>query len=226
MKQIIFSTLMVKAILDGNKTQTRRVFNPQPTIGMVFDEISLCPIVADKSKASGERIAKGAYAIFVNRADDGYYGETFAYKSRYEVGDILYVREGMFKNQEDEYGYMADEPDWKLWEYTGIPSIHMPKDAARLFLKVTDLKVEWLHEILNHPFDMKKEGTTLDYPDSHYSMASGVNCLRNKFIELWDSINAKHGYPWESNPWVWVYEFERVEKPEGMERNGEKRIAD
>jgi hypothetical protein len=108
----------------------------------------------------------------------------------------------------DKYHYKADCSARDLKElfskdahWNWRPSIHMPKEAARIFLKVTGVRLERLQEIR--------------YPDVY---AEGINeeyGSLTDFVELWDSISDKRGFGWESNPWVWVIEFERCEKPKG-----------
>ena len=199
MKPILMSTPMVRAILQGRKRQTRRVIRLKSKPDLL--------VYGGRNWRD-----KDIYEF----EGDGYYVERV--KSRFQVGDSLYVREGMFKNQEDEYGYMADEPDWKLWEYTGIPSIHMHKAAARIFLRVTNVRVERLWQITED--DALAEGVRRfeTKPDATYGYDKSTVFFEfphYAFQYLWDSINAKRGYPWDSNPFVWVISFERIEKPVG-----------
>jgi hypothetical protein len=97
----------------------------------------------------------------------------------YDVGDILPIR-------------------WR-------PSIHMPREAARLFLRVTDVRVERLQNISAE--DCEAEG--------YFETAPVEPRPRSWFSEVWNARNAKRGYGWDSNPWVWVYTFERITKEEG-----------
>ena len=146
-------------------------------------------------------------------------------KAPYRPGDILYVRETYCPNYFDfvaqsgnKHGYKADyesailssdipEPKW-------IPSIHMPKEAARIWLRVTDVRAERLRDIT--PEQVIKEGTTefdtehLELLGEHYDIL---------FAALWDSAIRRSDtglYGWKSNPWVWVIEFERCEKPDDI----------
>lgn len=173
MKPILFNTEMVRAILDGRKTQTRRVCKPGTVVAIEH----------------GQPIG----------------GQPF-YK-----GDILYVREtwGIYENQHGVYCYKAGntaalanklekDPSHK-WR----PSIHMPKEAARIFLRVTDVRVERLHQITED--DAISEGC-----DRGPSM---MRPYTSSFITLWDStINPSdiERYGWDANPFVWVIEFQRV----------------
>jgi hypothetical protein len=106
------------------------------------------------------------------------------------------------------YGYRADYGDEKVnWKWK--PSIFMPKAAARIFLRVTNVQVDRIQSI--YMDDIQSEGVV---PDG--VVGGTVHQWRNDYwIPLWNSINAKRGYGWDKNPWVWVYTFERVDKPEG-----------
>jgi hypothetical protein len=199
MKPILFSTPMVRAILAGRKTQTRRVIkvdNPDE-----WEAVNDCRIVNESDVPCYIVRRKGIEARGIHYP-------------RFDVGDILWVREtwahisdwadvdpevGVF----DGYIYKADwdggeHPKWK-------PSIHMPKEAARLFLKVTNVRVEKLCKI--SLYDVWDEGTPQMPGNNDADGAVG----HEDFIYLWDSINAKRGYGWQTNPWVWVYEFKRME---------------
>lgn len=185
-KPILFNAEMVRAILDGRKSCTRRIVKPQQLIGML----------PDKCKNGAP----------------------------YQIGDILYVRETwcMYGKLDDfdhvidgteKYYYLADGAnptpyncflvqrngydeykDTPVWH----PSIHMPKEAARIWLKVTDVRVERLQDMTDD--DAEAEGC-FDYT----STALG-------FPDVWDSTIKKSDldrYGWAADPWVWVIEFER-----------------
>jgi hypothetical protein len=196
MKPIIFSTPMVQAILEGRKTQTRRIVKPQP------------PQFVDYFEKRGD----GFKAYMVP-------GEPCDYplvKPKYQPGDILWVRETFCEVPYEhnhvpikggyitipKYAYKADSER----DYTGIwkPSIHMPREAARIFLQVTNVRVERLQDITEE--DAIAEGMSK-------TLVDGVTFIsaKGKFHALWDTLYAKRGHPWENNPWVWVYEFMRIE---------------
>lgn len=190
-KSMLFNGDMVRAILDGRKTQTRRLVKPQP----FFATLPYCKI---------DRNEDGTFA-FVAAAENGsVYKRKF--KQPYNPGDILWVRETWGHDSDGEYLYKADDemPDG-LHATAWHPSIHMPKTAARIFLRVKSVHLERLQ----------------DARDSQ-CMAEGVTCpwnvdLRDAFAALWDSTikPAELGtYGWIANPWVWAIEFERCEKPE------------
>lgn len=210
---ILFSTPMVQAILDGRKTMTRRAVKAMSMQDFLTpDLISSAP----KCELVGNWIQlhhpKG--------------GPLTCIKCPYgQPGDILWVRETwqhtkvLGLNIEDEnYGYVykADGQPWEDFEgWTWKPSIHMPKEACRIRLKVTDVKVERLQDISEA--DAIAEGIervahygTTGYmlytePDAAYSDIDAVY----SFESLWQSINGKES--WEQNPWVWVVKFERIQ---------------
>lgn len=225
MKPILFNTEMARAILDGRKTVTRRLVKPQP------DSRHQSPLGYCVS-STGSNTDIGKYGWGINE-----YGGHIQYaKPTFQIGDILYVRETFCSNYFDECiarlrngnrnAYKADynkdvvgdvvpEPKWK-------PSIHMPKEAARIFLKVTDVRVERLQDITEEqiikegisPYDDicqdERWEPTYNDPDS-----GGSPNLKQGFEILWDSTVKEDWQKFASNPWVFVYEFERCEKPEG-----------
>ncbi len=202
MKPILFNTEMVKAILDGHKSVTRRVVKPQPLGGVKTLHQSDLP---GRWRSPGEDV-------------------WIEIRAPYQPGDILYVREtwakqwGLYwhkaglavdKNGCDTYGTIVPTK-WR-------PSIHMPKEAARLFLRVTDVRVERLQEI--DYADCKAEGIWDDYKVSseEYHEALMKLAYPETFANLWDSTIKKADLPiygWEANPWTWVIEFERISKEE------------
>jgi len=188
-KPILFSTEMVQAILDGRKTVTRRKIDRDITN---FCDVEVDGILLDYQNCHGD---------FINPID----------LCRYRKGDILWVRETWSEHQEyynnsakvfaePHYIYKADGVYANKWR----PSIHMPKEAARIFLKVTDVRVERLQDITEE--DAITEGMSKTLVDGVIFISAKGN-----FHVLWDSLNIKRGYGWEDNPWVWVIEFERVD---------------
>lgn len=224
-KPILFNTEMVQVILEDWKTATRRAVKGFIPSDAMWGYTHFTP--------KGCISCRGTFA-------DGY-GEKF-FKLPCMPGDILYIRETWaFKCcidcihggddeecriakipiiYEDEdsisdgcYIYRADYPcpERAVWR----PSIHMPKAAARLWLKVTDVRVERLQDMRLD--DFLNEGVTLrsesfNDPENAYLQARSV------FIAIWDSTVKKADvcwYSWSADPWVWVIEFERRKKPEG-----------
>ena len=201
-KPILFNTDMVQAILAGQKTQTRRVIKPQPT------------------NPRWNNIGWLGW-------DDGH---GYRMKSPCEAGDVLWVREtwsttdkcGLYPNWPVggiHYMYKADDPDCSAAkESRWYPSIHMPKEAARIFLRVTDVRVEYLREITVD--GCAAEGIWDDYKTHSEKYHENLKkaAYPKAFSELWNSTIKKDDLPkygWNANPWVWVIEFERCEKPKG-----------
>ena len=201
-KPILFSTPMVQAILNGHKTQTRRVIK-EAKDRWAFDYLSddMEVTAVDRNGDEYGKPVDGLYATFEDA--DGYI-EFPVVKSKYRVGDILWVRESfcrvLYRDNMNVYvHYKADVDDES--EHQDIkwkPSIHMPRNVARIFLRVTDVRVERVQEIKSE--DCYSEGV------------NGMMTLdeRRTFRALWNEINAKRGYGWDTNPFVWVYTFERV----------------
>ena len=221
MKPILFNTEMVRAILDGRKTVTRRVVKPQP-----------------------DRVYSGGNVELRCHTDGPHKDEWHCYRESppldkvvnspwggqisppFQVGDTLYVREtwayvsdwinvdpdvGIF----DGYIYKAD---WKEKEHPKWrPSIHMPKEAARIFLRVTDVRARRLRDMTNE--DAEREGALTDERLTIEEEAGLVglptSTLREYFgRHIWDRTIKEKDVPlygWEANPWVWVIKFERCE---------------
>lgn len=194
MKPILFNTEMVRAILGGRKSCTRRIVKGFIPNNAVWGYTAFTP--------KGYISCRGTFA-------DGY-GEKF-FKLPCKLGDILYVRETWKKAPNGYYYYedwqrndIADVTKWK-------PSIHMPKEAARIWLKVTDVRVERLQEITID--GIRNEGLS-----SMAVHAGDMEIALKEWELLWSSTIKKSDldrYGWDANPWVWVIEFERCEKPEG-----------
>lgn len=209
-KPILFNTEMVRAILDGRKTCTRRLVKPQP------DEKHTYPLgfVTD----STEKKEVGCFGFGINE-----YGGSIQYAKPpygYAPGDILYVRE-TWSELSSGYEYKADGENIDhlgnmiKWH----PSIHMPKEAARIWLKVTDVRVERLQDVTED--GAKAEGAIdnrgfIHSPENEYD---SIHTTREHFAEIWNNTIKKPDldrYGWDANPWVWVIEFERCEKPKGV----------
>lgn len=222
---ILFNAEMVRAVLDCRKSCTRRIIKPQP---QGYFEVSEEP-------------------LYIYDTD----GKQGKITPPYQPGDILYVRETWerfecWNCEGDERGNCPKEPQKSVLDKTcgcymyratdeisgdakWHPSIHMPKEAARIWLKVTDVRVERLQEI--KPVDVINEGA---YPDCWDCLntyeESGSQCcygteeqcsqcdgVMMEWEKLWNSTIKKTDldrYSLDANPWVWVIEFERCEKPE------------
>lgn len=248
-KPILFSTAMVQAILEGRKTQTRRVVKKQPK-----EKDYLPELLTDHF---------GNYLLSYRK--DRVFVEDKTIKSLYgNVGDVLWVRETwkpgawredgrvafdylastelkntpwvQFTNFDNYYKKWTDEilknnsiPDemgFHHWEpgkspLSWKPSIFMPKDACRLFVKIKSIRVEKLQDISEedaisegvlkdvefYPGDFKTEMIYRDYTGKTH----GCKYARSSYMTLWQKINGVDS--WDENPYVWTLEFERIEKP-------------
>lgn len=198
MKHILFNTEMVRAILENRKTVTRMVVKPQP----------------EKSAHSPYECVGGCFDFRIRGC-----ARTGQYKTPYRLGDILYVREVFAKPYGGEYRYRADYNDHDViladrgdvsfsanmikWR----PSIHMPKEAARLFLRVTAVRVERLHYITRDEAIREGANPALAVDD---------------FKRIWNSTIKKSElalYGWEANPYVFVIEFCRISKEEAKKNS-------
>ena len=202
-KPILFNTEMVRAILDGIKGSTRRIVKGFIPNDAVWGYTAFTP--------KGYISCRGTFA-------DGY-GEKF-FKLPCEPGDILYVRETWHKYTKrigkgescrlaEFYGYKASVANSEDAEEPWRPSTQMPKEAARIWLKVTDVRVERLQEITSE--QIYREGVEVEYPH----VLNGEE-KRYAFSTLWNSTIKKSDldrYGWNASPWVWVIEFERCVKP-------------
>lgn len=210
MKPIIFNTEMVKAILDGRKTSFRLPIklkdNSLICTGYIF--------------SSTDRKRNDCYSFGKNKEHDLEY-----IKPKYKVHDILYVKETS-SDKIKTNGDITYKADWKYGDGrveiydTPIkwkPSVHMPKKYARIFLKVTNARVERLQDISNDDIysESIKRYSQKDLKKAfdNNELQKLAKCLKLAFINLWNST-AKDGYKWEDNPDVFVCEFERVKKNE------------
>lgn len=212
MRPILFNTDMVQAILEGRKSVTRRVVKPAPA--------------GDGTKPEELTITRPGYW--------NSFGDDNVYCQPCKPGDLLYVREtwnrvkfGREGEWHYEYRASCENPayfsngSFAEWR----PSIHMPREAARIFLRVTDVRVERLQDITEGqaraegamPFCLSVDSE--DTPDSERTWHEAGPALQD-FIRIWDStINPsdRYKYGWDANPWVWVIEFERISKEAALE---------
>ena len=208
-KPILFGTEMVRAILDGRKACTRRVVkykydNTQMEVKTDKYGSRLIEIQCD---VEGETYGKNSDGSTWRRLRP-----FIEKKPPYRRGDILYVRETWGEGYaEGTYIYKADDKLAELQTFKKTskilyhPSIHMPKEAARIWLKVTDVRVERLQDMTDD--DAEAEGC-FDYT----STALG-------FFDVWDSTIKKSDrdrYGWAANPYVFVIEFSKIDKPEDV----------
>ncbi|WP_283700703.1 hypothetical protein [Clostridium perfringens] len=226
MKPILFNTAMVRAILDGEKTCTRRIIKKEIPEG--YEPLGFVLYPTDDKELGN--------LVFAGKGANVYYA-----KPPYKVGDILYVRETWKKYKKrigegdscrlvEFYSYKADEDKQdnpsEFYESKWKPSIHMPKEAARIFLKVTSVRAERLKDITDKGClsegirEFTKDGIVKKYdtePNMH-TWQEMPRTPKGAFEKLWNStVNVKKYWDgwtnlFEYNPWVWVIEFEKVEK--------------
>ncbi|MBJ2080619.1 hypothetical protein [Serratia ureilytica] len=201
-RTVIFNGEMVRAILDGRKTQTRRVMKPQPE--PCYRGGHWWPSNAFKTMLHIEEQMQNGQGGWKGLAGDACpFGQ---------VGDRLWVRE-TFGDCGNRLVYRADTKDGaasqvKRW----VPSIHMPREDCRILLEITAVRVERLNDISEE--DAKAEGVKPagdmlpDYPDTFLTPKGDFATAKVAFQRLWQSIYGAES--WRANPWVWVIEFRRV----------------
>ena len=242
-KPILFNTEMVKAILDGRKTQTRRIVRLtefQKAISHGYDwmfrdkrglwnEVPASWLLRNKCPYGRpgdllwvrETWKPGAWR------DDGRIAIDYKASPELTKTPWLTIPEEYPGKQFDELweqwtnelrdmGWFPDKNGVYQWEsgqspLKWRPSIFMPRWASRITLRMTDVWVERVQEISEA--DVQREGWFFQNHDlsKRYDPVT-MDTARQWFAELWDSVNAKRGFSWDSNPWVWVVEFEKVEK--------------
>ncbi|MBW2037430.1 MAG: hypothetical protein JRI41_08130 [Deltaproteobacteria bacterium] len=232
-RSIIFGGPMVRAILEGRKTQTRRVIKPQP---LCEEQPTLCD----------DGVWRGHYRhlVYTNGGQDTDVDvgvDEFGPCPYGRPGDLLWVREtwGHYPaslDEEENVLYKAtceNPPSWPalrgdITEYVvWHPSIFMPKKYARLWLRITNVRVERVQDIsikdvFNEGIQIsvnngkpllrltgnKNNPSPTDYLQEDYT---SDDFIRAHFASLWDSLNAKRGHYWKSNPWAWCISFERID---------------
>ncbi len=230
-RPILFNKEMVKAIMNGAKNQTRRIVKPQPTLSenVGFCQEGYCFGIGSNQRSTDENFisCKAKY----QKGDVLWVRETWQLINSYKTGkeEFIYRADG----ENDEYNI----EDWQGWK----PSIFMPKKACRLFLKVKNVRIERLHDISDE--DSKNEGIYIT--DDYWGEKAPLNYMcgekdgfkhqyffgdapyvmekvpshsgwKASFFTLWWSINGKESL--EENPWVWVYDFETIVKPESFKQ--------
>ena len=207
-RPIIFSAAMVRAIIEGHKTQTRRVVNPQPA------DSCRNPFVGE-DKIWRFECAQTLRGPISNAEDDrrcpyGQPGDRLWVRETFRTGfqKTMFSEGIIFKVDAPKALGMDEYSDRRVWS----PSIHMPRWASLLTLELIDVRVERLQEISVN--DCLAEGippiTDADQWSKPIPKEPNLPAIYiGAYCRLWDRINAKRA-PWESNPWVWVLEFKRV----------------
>lgn len=228
-KPILFNTEMVRAILDGLKTCTRRICKDAneytvPDMDFYNADRRTYAVHNFVDKEHTEQLSTAERTCPICTGDILYVRETWQCwrAHRYEATADIRFRAGgddvrlQFANGNTDsinrldydtfvHKWFSHNGEWK-------PSLFMPKEAARIWLKVTDVRVERLRDIT--PEQIGREGVEVEYPH----VLNGEE-KRYAFSTLWNSTIKKSNlnrYGWDANPWVWVIEFERCEKPEGV----------
>lgn len=193
---ILFSGPMVRAILEGRKTQTRRVITPQTN--------GWNPIQGDKN-----------IWYWCTEADQDWSDKRFCPYG--QPGDRLWVRETFAYAPRESFVYRADYDDWYHFSETVSiktgetmplvwkPSIHMPRLVSRINLEITQIRVERIQEISE--LDARAEGIVWQ---KDFGNGLESRDARIPFGDLWNALNDPRGYGWNDNPWVWVIEFRRL----------------
>ena len=209
-RSILFSAPMVKTILDGRKTMTRRIINPQPVVGekgcTTWKDITLSAS-AFKHYAPSKMVKFCPYGVPGNRL---WVRETCrALETKEGLDGIYYPATNHFRPIEntpeasEEWrvlnGYRKKEGDL-------VRSIHMPRWASRILLDIVSVRVERLQDITEE--DAIAEGSQ---EPTLTPIVGACWSERDVFAKLWDHIHRKDGYEWDANPWVWVIDFKRIE---------------
>lgn len=219
-KPILFNTEMVRAMLEGRKTCTRRVVKPQPKSNLCYTFAGGGCGTWGYPSPSAHEIWGEEYKLPDDITKDDLEKQ---WNPPCHTDDILYVRETWCSAYDGEkYFYLADKltnrEERSLLNYDDVkwhPSIHMPKEAARIWLKATDVRVERLQEITE---------TQAQAEGRNSGLLTGPCTARGQFENLWNSTIKKPDadkYGWSANPWVWVIEFGRCGKSGKLSRKEE-----
>lgn len=229
---ILFKGEMVRAILEGRKTMTRRLIKPQPDSEGNWKLSRCMDTTGDRSEIGKLRWSLMANEYSIERQIEK------AVREPYAIGDLLYVKETYayvdFAGQDNGYVFRATDPDWEtMEEWKWKPSIFMPKKASRIWLEVTDVKCERVCDISEE--DAKAEGARERnddpiYPKDfslcpscggdlvHGAIIGGgmteVDCgtcvtYKQRFRILWENINGEETW----NHWCFAYSFRRIDTP-------------
>lgn len=221
-RPMLFSTPMVKSLLNGSKTQTRRL-NGLETANIHKDYLEYKGLSdLEHETFWSKKGACYAFKITPNAPKNLTFSRCIE-TSAISISDIIWVRE-TFQYVDNKWFdfvntvYKADEVAWDLYGCKWKPSLFMPKSACRIFLKVTNVRIERLQNISEE--DAINEGIMRNHEGfemySNFEKTPRNYCLSaiESYKSLWEKINGKDS--WAQNPFVWVYSFERVECPHGF----------
>lgn len=212
-RPILFSASMVRAILDGRKSMTRRVMKPQPDVSHWQGIQAMHGTTPDGHAFGDPRLWRVVGPDYPDDSRDNI-------RCPYAIGRRLWVRETWRDREIGEgghkehggYVYRATENNDGLAE-PWRPSIHMPRLASRILLEITDVRVQRVQDISQMDAlaeGIDTEGADYDEGENLQSAGSPISAERFAFARLWDSINAKRGFGWAANPWVWALTFKRM----------------
>lgn len=227
-RPILFSSTMVRAILEGRKTMTRRVVKPQPDLSILKESYRDLEFEFRRMPVLGPTHVPHEWG-FCAKYDKPNCVPIYGYKCPYgTIGDRLWVKEAwcrevdlitslpldgaaLYAATEDRHVIMDDGDGFAVINKDGTERsawrspIFMPRWASRITLEITDIRVERVRDISAQ--DCIAEGMHFSLNQDPCDMADQA---RNAFHALWDSINAKRGFGWDVNPWVWAISFRRL----------------
>jgi len=239
-KPILFSGPNVRAVIEGRKTQTRRRVKPQPWKENAIEIVESAVIEYsmrngvwnEKRRMAPEYVPGDILWVRETWAGVNSAPEVISFASpmcrphlvpdpKYSSTDMVIYRADGDAEWTDGDGFMTDRSFWR-------PSIHMPKWACRIWLRVTNVRVELIQDISiedsiaegigwqETPCPVRKDKThSDDWYDGKRCEACGASSVKDVFRDLWNSLYAARGLGWDKNPWVWVIQFERCEAPDG-----------
>lgn len=208
-RPILFSAPMVRAILSGQKTQTRRIVKPQPHVAQPgpIPGAGICAITTPDDQRLG-RLGKVIQCPYGQPGDRLWVRENFCQDGQWclRLGAEPDDPAGRFWSGSSRILYAADQhaelppPIDSMNTWRSRPSIHMPRWASRILLEITGVRVQRLQDISED--DAYAEGVT-------HAEQGGINA-RDGFSVLWNKINGAGS--WAANPWVWAMQFRRVDQ--------------
>lgn len=205
-RPILFSGPMVRAILSGQKTQTRRIITPQPPEGQAIDR---CHYSSTGWACCDDTGTRGCHCRDERRCPYGLPGDRLwvreTWSASWDGRPICNLKPSEYDSLSRVW-YRAENNRPTYCETKWTPSIYMPRWASRITLEVTDVRVERLQDISEA--DAEAEGLARVIDESNSPVPPCT--FTEAFADIWDKLNSQRGYAWGSNPWVWVVEFMRV----------------